>query len=285
MAGYMRLMEPTRRTSACPGQRLSGARAFTLIELLVVISIIALLVGILLPALGAARESARRAKCGSNLHQIAVGLASYAADADGVMPRRIRWGNARDLHKNHWLWNVTVNGVSGDTYHLGEGTVIEDNAWNHGLLLSEGYMEGAVYHCPSQENPELGLDFIDPWPTFKQDNGNTYTLRSSYYYFPYSNDDDPRKVGFVENNQFSYSPEYWPRSDLIQQQRVLAMDVLFKKDWQAHPTGWNVLDANWSVEFKSSSEIIENMEQGADYGSYLGGSRDFVTILLDILEE
>jgi prepilin-type N-terminal cleavage/methylation domain-containing protein/prepilin-type processing-associated H-X9-DG protein len=59
---------------------------FTLIELLVVISIIALLVGILLPALGAARRSAMAAACLSNNRQVGVGLFAYATDSDGYLP-------------------------------------------------------------------------------------------------------------------------------------------------------------------------------------------------------
>ena len=60
---------------------------FTLIELLVVISIIALLIGILLPALGAARRSAQRIVCGSNLRQWATLSVSFASDHQGAMPQ------------------------------------------------------------------------------------------------------------------------------------------------------------------------------------------------------
>ena len=67
----------------------SRSGGFTLIELLLVISVIALLVGITLPALGSARETARRAKCLANLRSIGQGFAMYLKDSKEKFPQVI----------------------------------------------------------------------------------------------------------------------------------------------------------------------------------------------------
>ena len=76
---------------------------FTLIELLVVIAIIAILAGMLLPALNNARESGRKASCSSNLKQVGTAMALYVSSNDGFLPT---FSQSMDL--NQYVWNARL---------------------------------------------------------------------------------------------------------------------------------------------------------------------------------
>lgn len=80
---------------------------FTLIELLVVISIISLLISILLPALGAARESGRAIKCATNLKQIGVAVTAYAVDFGDYMPP------VRNTSTDYTTWDWAIRSYVG----------------------------------------------------------------------------------------------------------------------------------------------------------------------------
>ena len=112
-------------------------RAFTLVELLVVIGIIALLTGLLLPALSAARQSARSVACLSNLRQLATAAHGYAARNGGAFPAA-QYGVSEPGRFITYGWDFT------STRDLTTGALSVEPG-----LLWAGDSSAKVQQCPS----------------------------------------------------------------------------------------------------------------------------------------
>ena len=125
-------------------------RAFTLVELLVVLSLMALLLGLLLPALGGARGAAERTVCLSNQRQLGLLLTTYAVDHDDRVPLGYSLGPAPGWRQ----YNYLLRSGTGPSWR-----------WM-GLLYQDGAFDSPeAFFCPSETDPLMQLDTpVNPWP-------------------------------------------------------------------------------------------------------------------------
>ena len=138
-----------------------GRTGFTLVELLVVIAIIGLLIGLLLPAINAARESGRRAACMNNVKQIALAVNTHISN-QGYMPPGAKLNpNAFSFQNSYDPWaeaGDTQKGMNGASWMLFilpymEHTEIYDH-WNLTASVSQNAMYAKMdvreFYCPSR---------------------------------------------------------------------------------------------------------------------------------------
>lgn len=125
-------------------------RGFTLIELLVVIAIIALLIGILLPALGKARDSARDVLCKTNQRQLVTALMVYATDFNGKFPPILAGGIIDpETNKRNMIWYDETR-IGKYLPQMNDSNLLPSNAENNTV-------GGGVMQCPN--HPSAGRSY------------------------------------------------------------------------------------------------------------------------------
>jgi len=148
-------------------RRLRAPRAFTLIDILVSMAVISVLIGLMLPALTAIRETTRKVVCSSNIRQIGLSTAMYADDYKGQLP------HSRFYEKS--LYTSIESIASSD---LMRARIAEFNDWDGlGLLYGKQYCSAAqVFYCPSHKSVHRYERYSTGW------RGGPYDVYTNFQY-------------------------------------------------------------------------------------------------------
>ncbi len=132
-------------------------RAFTLVELLVVIAIIGILIALLLPAVQAVRESARRSQCSNNLKQIGLAMQNYHDTRKEIVPRYLSWDPANGTDTlGYASWPILLLPFmeQSSVYELfNVGTRIDTNPGGQFDHPRGRTTSIAAYFCPTRRLP------------------------------------------------------------------------------------------------------------------------------------
>ncbi len=206
-----------------------------MIDVLVSITVIALLIGIMLPSISMVRESARKVICSSNMRQIGLGMNLYAEDNKSMLPSSVF------LDDNGGRYAQAMFPQLMDTIRTDPDTQ-EDRQWGQwdglGLLFWKGYITApSVYYCPSHTGDNVLDKYADQW--------NRETDKEIIANYQY------RGIG-PEGQRLLYD---------MNTLDALVSDSLRSVDDLNHENGVNVLAAGLSVNWYQdiNNQIVESV--------------------------